>query len=98
MIRYKEQFFDGKAVAACESSGKPITWEQCHVDHEGPNTFERLVVECFGTPIPNIEVIESGILWTIKDEQTKTHWQEFHRKNAKLRCVDATHHLLEIHG
>lgn len=84
-IEYKEQYFDGHLEAVCEATGELMTREDCHVDHEHP-TFRELVKQFFGED-PIIEMEDDGLFWNIADEELRSGWQAFHRKNAKLRCT-----------
>ncbi len=88
-IEYKEQYFDGQPEALCEATGQLMQRTECHVDHESP-TFKELDAQFFGDWIP--DVIDDGQQWQLVGD-IKNHWQEFHLKNAKLRCVTSDFNL-----
>lgn len=90
VIEYKEQYFDGFDTAICEATGEEMTRTTCHVDHHEP-TFAELDKAYFKGQ--EVELSPDGFFWEIKDSDLRLGWQEYHRQNAKLRCVTARFNL-----
>lgn len=90
ILAYKEEYFDGFEESVCEATGEVISRTNCHVDHEGP-TFAELDEAFFGGA--EVEVENDGLNWHIADKKLLKEWQEYHRKNANLRCVTARFNL-----
>lgn len=78
--------------AHCKLSGANLAADAkpLHVDHANPSTLHRLLFDFCQLNDLNplrVELTEINTVVVIADSFTESEWQEYHRKNAKLRLV-----------
>lgn len=85
----KEQFKDNSKLI-CPITGLKINWENSHVDHAPPRTFQNLLNHFLKTnnlSFNQIELVEEKPLWQLKNSFIKNKFIEFHKEYAQLRMV-----------
>jgi hypothetical protein len=100
VLTYKEKYFGDSRQSACEETGEPITWEQCHVDHRPPKTFDVIVrrfLDESALAYTDIEVRTGSdkqqIGDRLLDESLELQWITFHRMHCDLMCIRDTVNL-----
>jgi hypothetical protein len=93
VIAVKRAVFDTVALLSCPITGKPMTWDTAHVDHEPPRTFAALLAEyCTlrGVDLDTLELFEpkSGI-GKILPPAIEQDWAAWHAERAQLRVISA---------
>jgi hypothetical protein len=82
-----------RGICEIETCGKPVKKGDCHVDHASPATFDRLMQgwlrSLFLTPDDVAIVRRKGYEEhsVLEDPDLAESWVEYHRINARLRCV-----------
>lgn len=77
----------------CPETGEKISYENSHVDHEAPNTFEKIVndwIEMEKIEPNNIKIKgydDGEIGKEFEDEKVRQSFRLFHQKQAKLRIT-----------
>lgn len=90
---FREAFFSAPGLATCPLTGEPITRDDCHVDHEAPDTFESLAGRFIAENAVNIEGVnidgygDGELFKSFRDDDLRIAWQEFHRAHARLRLL-----------
>ena len=89
-VAFKKRRFGFAEAAACEATGEPVRWDECHVDHFG--TPFRDIAAAFmsrhGLTFDNItlEHLKTGG-YVLADHDQAAAWAEWHRRHANLRIV-----------
>ena len=84
----------------CPESGVVLTTENCDVDHQAPQTFDKLVDDWLmlqGITIEGVSITPSRDLQYRRemiDPAQSASWYSFHQANAKLRLL---HHETHLH-
>lgn len=105
IIEYRRLYFaHNPAPVLCQLSGKEITMQTCHIDHEVPHTFRRLAdgfLRVKGYAIDGILDYELLALKTGQDNNTIAEFADgritkrlvaFHWEYADLRVIDRDEH------
>jgi hypothetical protein len=80
----------------CPISGEPIIRSNCEVDHEPPDTFDKLLFDF--TVSENIEPLKikvgskEGTIPYFEDEKISRNWIDYHSANARLRLLSTIGH------
>ena len=101
VLRVKKAFFHGRTeIAVCPFTGEILTWDNSHVDHAMPKTFQFLLdsfLKETGLDIEAIKVVGEGIDNAIvdifEDKKLECRWIDYHDKHADLRIISATANL-----
>ena len=92
---FKNQFFAQGEKFECPINREVITYDNAHVDHEYPNTFDQIVHNFIKEK--NIDVdsvaIEGEIAKKFKDKKLEEEFAEYHKANAKLRVISKSANL-----
>jgi len=90
---YKESVKHERFEGVCEHCGRAISWDECDLDHEAPQTFEKLVRDflvSIGKPAGDIAIVKSREYQCssyLEDNLIADAWYEYHHLHARLRCV-----------
>lgn len=83
----------------CPVTGEVTPWSDSHVDHEPPDTFDRLVELFFANePVP-IEKVplkehsDGDLVDQLADAALAERWQNFHAERARLRIISSKGNL-----
>ena len=95
IIRFKDNFFaqSGRVVTCPITSEKMTYYDNCHIDHAPPNTFQKIVEDFLtteGLSLDEIELIPGGdgkTVDTIVDNLLIARFITFHNERATLRAV-----------
>ena len=97
IVSFKKKYFkdneDSNGFIVCPITNELVNFENAHVDHQPPKTFDRLVeafVQQFQIDISQVEiggVADGDVVRYFVDKKLSVEWQEFHRRNADLRVV-----------
>lgn len=96
---FRDLQFATSRVRTCPMRGIPITAKSAHVDHQPPNTFEKLVatwLKANRLDYSDIDLTVSrdyGTATRFTDEFLQENWREFHRENAVLRALSIAANL-----
>lgn len=91
IIAFKKKAFSSATVIACAGTGKPVTWDDCAIDHVV--LFRDLAAEFsreIGVPLEDIETepTRDGETETLlADKDILALWLEFHQEHAQLRVT-----------
>jgi hypothetical protein len=83
----------------CPFLGTELTWNNCHVDHEPPTTFQNLAnawIEAIGLAPECIAVTESAdntFTRTVADPVLRESWRQFHDMHKRLRLTSTLGNL-----
>ncbi len=94
VIRDQIYAFRDKTLATkptCPILGGNLTRDNCHVDHQGPLFFDRLLFEyCVANSInPLATTVQSvnGTTATFADDELARNWSDYHQSNCQLRLI-----------
>jgi hypothetical protein len=101
VIAAKNAVFDKSPRCACPISGDSLSRDNCHVDHEPPDTFDVIADRFIAAMDINPETIEmtggDGVVGEeFVDRALALAWSDFHARHAKLRMVSALANLSDI--
>lgn len=100
IVEYRNNYFNGSQLAKCETTNKQINIALCHVDHIGPMYFETIVtnfINEFNINVNTINYDTTGTTCRIMNVELLRNWVEYHKRHAKLRCVDKQYNLKTAH-
>ena len=86
---FKDKSFNGK----CELTGVDITYDNCHVDHIPPLSFDALFsdfcrsIERDVNQMETVKIGDMQIGRVFVETWISEAWQDYHRQFAKLRVV-----------
>lgn len=98
-LGFKQNYFDAEAdvnmMVECPLTGEKVAWEDAHVDHMPPDTFDSIFrqwldkgeIDPKSVEIGGYEDGEMGKYF--KDSDLKERFREFHNQCAKLRVTSA---------
>lgn len=93
IIAFKQsQFLHGRTVT-CSETGEALSWQDCHVDHCAPDTFDKLVADWLASERITIEQVtispsrDSSFHRNMTDEVQRLSWWNFHNARKKLRLL-----------
>lgn len=98
IITFKRAEFD-RGDVFCPYTGDKVTWDNAHVDHESPMTFEKLAESYVELIIGTFEMVsivgdgEDNSYAYRLDRQVADSWMDYHRTHAKLRILSTTANL-----
>lgn len=88
-----ECFLEGPSLC-CPLSGEVMTLDNnCHVDHEAPNTFDVIVSDFITSTLVNVDEVElltgedGRVTVDFVDKVLEQKFVEFHNERAKLRLL-----------
>lgn len=92
ILSFKSNFFFNEKTRTCEVTGVPISYSDCHIDHQAPYTFDQIVTTWMQRKGINFEQIRvrtsmDGTPTVIVDTELESEWQAYHEQNANLRAV-----------
>lgn len=81
----KKEYFGNQEVAACQISGRMLSWDDAVVDHYGEWKFEKIISTWFLLN-PSVKLIERnfGHEFLVADAES---FLKFHNERAKLRVI-----------
>lgn len=99
IIFFKRSAFSSDILPICPYLGLALNFEDAHVDHTSPYTFQYLV-NCWlaesQLSLPEIQLSDSvDNQWTsyMADRAQEKSWAEFHRSRAILRVISKSANL-----
>jgi hypothetical protein len=97
---FLKQYGDG---AICEITGESISFNDCHVDHKSPKTFEVLFETFIEKNDINLETIDlkneqadNKYQDEIVDESLASLWIKYHNTHAELRVISPLANLSHV--
>jgi len=93
IAEYKEAVKHARFEGACEHCGRAISWDECDLDHEQPQTFEKLIRDflvSIGKSASDLAIVKSRKYQCssyLEDNLIADAWYEYHHLHARLRCV-----------
>lgn len=103
VLAFKQRFYDANRDSSnsvqCELSGVMVHWNEAHIDHAAPWTFQAIVEEFLsecGKPLDQIEVggDEDGAFQNyFVDPSFAERFRVFHNEKASLRVLSKTANL-----
>jgi hypothetical protein len=88
---FKKKAFNGSDKIACTLTGELITWQQAHVDHALPVTFQYIAdnfIEDFKLDYDIIEIDkENKFIPVFKDAELKSKFRKYHNQCCQLRVI-----------
>jgi len=90
---FRTVFFATTPNPRCPLTGKPLSEEDSHVDHEAPLTFQKLAEDFIAENKIDVDAVvlhgygDGNILQEFADLELKRIWQVYHRRHAKLRML-----------
>jgi hypothetical protein len=98
---FKNQFFRENFCPSCPYRKTLMTPSNSHVDHEPPQTFERLAKEFFNEVIPSEQILikknedneHNDVFLDLSLEQS---WQDFHQTYSRLRVISREANLSDV--
>lgn len=78
----------------CPCLGTPLLSGACHVDHQHPHTFKRLVDDWMGQEgLTSFDEVALTVCdmdrCTMCNNDQRASWQQFHKQHARLRLLSA---------
>lgn len=100
VLAVKKKAFVNKVTITCPVTNTSITWDECHIDHEPPATFEVLVDRFLANRNISPEAIQIAKFgmgrFAFIDRELASAWQHFHKQHAILRAVSKRANLSDI--
>lgn len=92
--RYFQEYARADGSIQCPITGEWVGYEQAHVDHIPPDTFEHLVrtfIEMHHIDVTQVQLrhIDTVVGPLFADDQLTKQWVKFHQEQARLRVVSA---------
>lgn len=93
IIDFKDKYFDGCVEPKCPVLGTIMTYDNCHVDHTPPYTFERIVCEFIDLREIKVEDVylfgdqDECVGYEFFDKYLEEDWIKFHNEKARLRVI-----------
>ncbi|MDY6957590.1 MAG: hypothetical protein SVK08_00400 [Halobacteriota archaeon] len=81
IYEFKSSFFKHVPFPVCEVTGELLAWDNSHVDHVSPVTFDNIVYEFIKEKKINIDQID------IDHRSFSEEFREWHNKVCKLRII-----------
>jgi hypothetical protein len=97
ILAYKNRML--QSVQHCPESGVRLTSNNCDVDHQAPQTFDKLVDDWLvtqGITIEGVTITPSRDLQyrrEMTDDRQRKSWYSFHQTHAQLRLLYHDAHL-----
>lgn len=101
VIQFKKEFFAGPRYAHCPITGERLTWDNAHVDHEPPLTFDRIVADFMRSEqldLDNLLILghrDGEMRKEIGDIGLRWSFIAYHRERARLRIVSQKANLTQ---
>jgi hypothetical protein len=98
-VEFLNAAFKDKTEITCPVNGETITKDACHIHHEPPNTFDRLVEQFIAENSIDVRLVlydrdgPPTTPATFADRALGLAWQQFHASHACLQAVSKSAHM-----
>jgi hypothetical protein len=92
---FKNRFFEKNREVKCPITGTYLTYNNAHVDHEYPKTFDQIVYDFIKEKNIDVNsvVIKGELVKQLKDKRLEEEFAQYHRANANLRVISKSANL-----
>lgn len=103
VIDFKQRYLMETVDPVCPYTGEALTFDNAHVDHQPPNTFDTLLQQFISLHGIDIHAVAIGghmqdnvtNMW-FEDMEVAGDWVVFHNANANLRVISKTANLSHV--
>jgi len=93
IIAFKKVRFSSGERITCPETGEELSWDNCHVDHCAPRTFDKLIdewLESMAITLDSVEISpsrDSSFVRDLTNEYQRQSWRTFHDSRKELRLL-----------